>query len=138
MPSQNSFAAAQEFLRRQQIDGWAGLRFPRKQSTTESTSARQALDDTPCDPFHPGHGAPILLNHSIDAGQFASADIRRESYLSWPDLHAWLVKTTAGARTHRDGLRARPARCRRLSIVDAGTVEMVRALGGSMSFRRPT
>ena len=72
----------------------------------------------------PATGSPVLLNHSIDAGQFASLDIRRESYLSWQDLHAWLVKATAGVR--RIAMDYAPGgTLPAVSIVDAGTVEMV-------------
>ncbi|CAN5594003.1 M24 family metallopeptidase [soil metagenome] len=128
MASSHAFAAAQDFLRRQQIDGWLIYDFrgsnpllnqllPGKRWTT-----RRALL------FVPANGAPVLLNHSIDAGQFASVDVRRESYLSWQDLTAWLVRATAGAR--RVAMDYAPGgTLPAVSIVDAGTVEMVRALG---------
>lgn len=128
MSSHNTFAGAQEFLRRQQIDGWLVYDFrgnnpllnqllPGKRWTT-----RRAML------FIPANGAPVLLNHSIDANQFATVDIQRESYLSWPELHAWLVRTTAGAR--RVAMDYAPGgTLPAVSIVDAGTVEMVRALG---------
>lgn len=128
MASDSTFAAAQEFLRRQQIDGWLVYDFrgnnpllnqllPGKRWTT-----RRAIL------FIPANGSPVLLNHSIDASQFASVEVRRESYLSWPELHAWLVRNTAGAR--RIAMDYAPGgTLPAVSIVDAGTVEMVRALG---------
>ncbi|MBC8107647.1 MAG: aminopeptidase P family protein [Anaerolineae bacterium] len=128
MASDNTFAAAQAFLRRQQIDGWLVYDFrgnnpllnqllPGKRWTT-----RRAIL------FIPANGSPVLLNHSIDAGQFATVEVRRESYLSWPELYAWMVRATAGAR--RIAMDYAPGgTLPAVSIVDAGTVEMVRALG---------
>ena len=128
MSSTDTFALAQDFLRRQQIDGWLVYDFrgtnpvlnqllPGKRWTT-----RRAML------FIPANGPPVLLNHSIDAGQFANVEVQCESYLSWSDLHQWLVRQTAGARRvamdYAPG-GALPA----VSIVDAGTVELVRALG---------
>lgn len=74
----------------------------------------------------PARGEPTLLVHGLDAGQFASLSIRQQGYLGWRDLHAWLQKSLAG----RVAMEYAPgATLPVVSIVDAGTVELVRSVG---------
>jgi len=123
-----SFAAAQAYMRDQKIDGWLVYDFrgsnavlpqllPGKRWTT-----RRALL------FVPAAGEAVLLVHGIDQPQFRDVPVRQEAYLSWRDLIAWLANTTAGRA--RIAMEYSPGGILPVvSMVDAGTVELVRALG---------
>lgn len=122
------FKAVQEFMGEQKIDGWLVYDFrgnnpilarllPGKRWTTR----RAAL-------FIPATGQPVLLAHGIDEHQFDGVSVAREKYLSWNDLHAWLRSKLAGLQ--RVAMEyAAGATLPVVSIVDAGTVELVRAFG---------
>jgi len=123
-----SITAAQAYMRDQKIDGWLVYDFrgsnpilpqllPGKRWTT-----RRALL------FVPASGQAVLLVHGIDQPQFREAAVRQEVYLSWRDLIGWLASMAAGrgriAMEYSPGGML-PA----VSMADAGTVELVRALG---------
>ena len=73
-------------------------------------------------------GRPVLLHHGIDVNQFKKLSIDREAYLSWQDFREWLGGKLAGlsrvAMEYAAG-GSLPV----VSIVDAGTVELVRSFG---------
>jgi len=122
------FEAVQQFMGEQKIDGWLLYDFrgnnpvlaqllPGKRWTTR----RAVL-------FIPSTGQPTLLVHGIDEHQFDGVSVAREKYLSWNDLHAWLRSKLAGVQ--RVAMEYAPgATLPAVSIVDAGTVELVRAFG---------
>lgn len=124
----NAIAAAQTFMRQQHIDAWLVYDFrgnnpvlaqlvPGKRWTT-----RRALLLVPAD------GEPTLLAHGIDRAQFESATVKKEVYLSWRDLIAWLANHLEGRA--RVAMEYAPGGTLPVaSIVDAGTVELIRALG---------
>jgi Xaa-Pro aminopeptidase len=112
----------------QRIDGWLVYDFrgnnpvlaqllPGKRWTTR----RAAL-------FIPAVGEPVLLFHGIDNEQFKSVDVRGERYLSWRDFREWLAQQLCGcgrvAMEYVPGATLPVA-----SIVDAGTIELVRSFG---------
>jgi len=123
-----SWDAVQSFMRDKKIDGWLLYDFrgnnpilaqvlPGKRWTT-----RRAI-------LHvPATGEPVLLVHGIDEHQFDSVTVKREKFLSWRDLQDWLKRCLAGAKNvameYVPG-GALPV----VSIIDAGTVEMVRSIG---------
>ncbi len=122
------FDAVQQFMGEQKIDGWLVYDFrgnnpilarllPGKRWTTR----RAVL-------FIPATGQPVLLAHGIDEHQFDGVTVAREMYLSWNDLHTWLRSKLAGMQ--RVAMEYAPgATLPVVSIVDAGTVELVRAFG---------
>lgn len=80
----------------------------------------------------PASGDPRLLVHGIDASQFEHDHIEKDVYLAWPELRAWVaqVVATCGARVAMEYSPggALPV----VSQTDAGTVDLVRALGGEV------
>lgn len=80
----------------------------------------------------PAKGQPRLLVHGIDASQFQHDTIDRDVYLAWPELHAWIAQQIAssGSRVAMDYSPggALPV----VSQADAGTVDLVRGLGGEV------
>lgn len=118
----------QDYMRQQRIDGWLLYDFrgnnpifaqvlPGKRWTTR----RAAL-------FIPSTGQPVLIAHRIDEHQFKNLDVPIEWYLSWQDFRASLTKRMAdGGRVAMEYVPggALPV----VSIIDAGTLEMVRSMG---------
>lgn len=118
----------QDYLREQKIDGWLIYDFRGNNPVLAQllpgkrwTSRRAVL-------FVPAQGEAKLLVNPLDAGQYEGAPVARELYISWEQFRDWLAKQTAGkarvAMEYAPG-GALPV----VSVVDAGTVELVRALG---------
>jgi Xaa-Pro aminopeptidase len=123
-----SLAAAQAYMREQKIDGWLVYDFrgsnavlPQLLPGKRWTTRRAVL-------FVPPEGEPVLLVHGIDKAQFHAVPVRQDAYLSWRDLIGWLANTTAGRA--RIAMEYSPGGILPVvSLVDAGTVELIRALG---------
>jgi Xaa-Pro aminopeptidase len=85
--------------------------------------------------FIPGKGTPRLLVHHIDAAQFegthAPPGVALDKYLTWQEMHAWLARHVGGRRVAMEYApgNALPV----VSVTDAGTVELVRALGAEVA-----
>ncbi|MFN0137528.1 MAG: M24 family metallopeptidase [Phycisphaerae bacterium] len=121
-----NFEQVQQYMQRERIDSWLVYDFrgnnpifaqliPGRRNTTR----RVVL-------HIPARGEPTLLVHGLDAGQFSSLAINKQNYLGWRDLHAWLQTSLAG----RVAMEYAPgATLPVVSIVDAGTVELVRSVG---------
>lgn len=78
--------------------------------------------------FIPATGQATLLVHGIDEHQFDGVWVALEKYLSWNDLFDWLHTKLAGMQ--RVAMEYAPgATLPAVSIVDAGTVELIRAFG---------
>jgi Xaa-Pro dipeptidase len=129
-----SLDAIQSSMREQRIDGWLIHDFrgsspilPRLVPGKRWTTRRAAL-------FIPAHGEPRLLAHAIDEAQFALAPVNVDRYLGWRDLHTWLGGTVAAAgASGRIAMDYAPgAALPAVSHADAGTVELVRALGAEV------
>jgi Xaa-Pro aminopeptidase len=123
-----SIPAAQAYMREQKIDGWLIYDFRGSNSVLPQLLPGKRWTTRRALLFVPATGAPVLLVHSIDQPQFEKTQVRREVYLSWRDLIACLANITTGrARLAMEyspgGLL--PA----VSMADAGTVELVRAMG---------
>lgn len=92
----------------------------------------------------PQRGEPVLLSHHIDRGAFEGArlagsvaPLRIDGYLTWGELHAWIAARVAEAGAMNGGPRlameyAPGGSLPVVSVVDAGTVELVRALGAEV------
>ncbi len=115
----------------ERIDGWLLYDFrgnnpifaqllPGKRSTT-----RRAFL------FVPARGEPAMLVNPLDAHFFAGAGVELQQYIGWRDLHAWLAgRLAAGGRIAMEYSpgNALPV----VSIVDAGTVDLVRSFGAEV------
>ena len=120
----------QEALRRAGVDGWLFYDHHHRDPIAyrvlgldpESFVSRRWF----C--FVPAHGEPRKLVHRIEAGKLdAVAGVRRE-YSSWQELEAGLAAMLGGA--NRVAMQYSPRNAiMYVSMVDAGTVELVRALG---------
>ncbi|MGH7180124.1 MAG: M24 family metallopeptidase, partial [Tepidisphaeraceae bacterium] len=76
----------------------------------------------------PGTGAPELLVQGLDANQFVGSEFPRHVYLGWQDFADYLKSKLAGRR--RIAMEYVPGGALPVvSIVDAGTIELVRSLG---------
>ena len=84
----------------------------------------------------PAKGEPVLLSHGIDRGSFegatllSGAPVKIDGYLTWQELWAWV-----SARIAEGGGQVAMEYSPRgelpvVGVVDAGTVEMVRDIGG--------
>jgi Xaa-Pro dipeptidase len=124
----SNIAGVQAFMRDQRIDGWLVYDFrgnntvfsqllPGKRSTT-----RRAVM------FIPAVGEPELLLNPLDADQFAKLPYKRTLFVKWQEFHANLERFVAGRG--RIAMEYAPGGSMPVSsVVDAGTVEMVRAKG---------
>ncbi len=76
----------------------------------------------------PAHGDPVKIVHRIEPRVLDSLPGRALAYSTWQELHAHLKATLSGAR--RVAMQYSPnAALPAVSMVDAGTVELVRSLG---------
>ncbi|CAN5836062.1 M24 family metallopeptidase [soil metagenome] len=129
-------AALQTFMQSRGIDAWVlwdfrgsnpilAQLFPavtaQGAATKRWTTRRSAI-------IIPRRGPTIALVHSIDASQFERDPFAKHVYLTWQELHARLKAELAGCAAvamEYSPLAELPA----VSFVDAGAVELVRALG---------
>lgn len=118
----------QPYMREQRIDAWLLYDFRGNNPIFGSlltgrrwTTRRAAL-------LIPAVGTPVLLGHSIDHNQFAGVPVAFDTYLTWGDFREWLARRLAGCT--RVAMEYAPGGALPVvSIVDAGTVELVRSLG---------
>lgn len=76
----------------------------------------------------PAQGSPTLISSFIDAGQFAALPCSRQVYITYEELIARLRGVLSGTR--RVAMEYVPGgQLPAVSVVDAGTVELVRSLG---------
>lgn len=120
--------AIQQFMTARQIDAWLIHDFRGNNPVLAQvlpgrrwTTRRAAL-------LIRARSEPVLLAHTIDAEQFKGAGVCVEQYLRWQDYREWLARSLAGesrvAMEYSAGCML-PV----MSIVDAGTVELVRSFG---------
>ncbi len=76
----------------------------------------------------PAYGEPRKLVHRIEAGKLDALPGAKREYSSWQELEAGLAAMLGGANTVAMQYSPRNA-IMYVSMVDAGTVELVRALG---------
>ncbi len=76
----------------------------------------------------PTHGDPVKLVSKVEAGKLDALPGAKREYLSWRELHASLKQLLGPAR--RVAMQYSPqANIPYVSIVDGGTVDLVRSLG---------
>lgn len=81
--------------------------------------------------FIPAAGEPVKLTHRVEPGKLAALPGRQEHYLPWTELHERLRRILEGRRKvamQYSPLNAIPY----VSLVDAGTVELVRSCGAEV------
>jgi Xaa-Pro dipeptidase len=118
-------------MRRHGIDGWLVYDFRGSNPVLAQLLPGKRFLTRRVMLFIPATGEPELLVHGIDASQFASAPIKTHLYLSWQELHAWIkvrMSTMPRVAMEYSPKGAIPV----ASMVDAGTVELVRAFGGEV------
>ncbi len=121
-------ASVQAFMRQHRLDGWLLYDFRGNNAVFAQLLAGQRWTTRRVLLYVPASGPARLLVHAIDAPQFAGLEIQRDTYLSWQDLLAWLTRIVPSAG--RVAMEYVPGGILPVvSIVDAGTVELVRALG---------
>ena len=78
--------------------------------------------------FVPAHGEPQKLVHRIESGKLDAVPGRRHEYSSWQELEASLQTMLEGATKIAMQYSPRNA-IMYVSMVDAGTIELLRAMG---------
>jgi Xaa-Pro aminopeptidase len=115
-------------MRRERIDGWLIYDFRGTNTVFGQLITGKRFTTRRLFLFVPSAGEPTLFVHGIDASQFHDVKLRKEVYLTWRDLSAWLGRTLSGAG--RVAMEYAPGNTLPVvSIVDAGTVELVRSVG---------
>lgn len=119
----------QDHLRQLKIDAWLVHDFRGNNAVLRSTPPRPVLDDwPPVLPVRSRQGLWCIAAHFIDKDQFHGTDIQPDIYMSWPEYRAWLANNFEGKS--RIAMEYSPgAMLPVVSVVDAGTVELVRSLG---------
>lgn len=125
-----NLSALQFFMRESRIDAWLLYDFRGNNSVLAQLLPGKRWTTRRVFALVPAEGDPVVLAHGIDFSMFASlpAGVRRERYLSWQDMRAWLAKSLEGkgrvAMEYAPGCTL-PV----VSMADAGTVELVRSMG---------
>ena len=124
----SQFETVRHYMGEQKIDGWLVYDFRGNNSILAQLLPGKRWTTRRAVFWIPAVGDPTLLVHGIDERQFDGVSVAREKYLSWNDLHAWLRTKLAGMQ--RVAMEYAPGGTLPVvSIVDAGTVELVRSFG---------
>ncbi|MGQ0627624.1 MAG: M24 family metallopeptidase, partial [Phycisphaerales bacterium] len=127
----------QSFMAEHRIDGWLVWDFrqnnqvinrllPGPPGAKRWTTRRTAF-------YIPATGTPALLVNALDALQYPDPEkwgITRETFISWRDLHEWLGPRVGGRRIAME--YSAGAALPVVSVVDAGTVELIRSMGAEV------
>jgi Xaa-Pro dipeptidase len=127
------FHAVQAFMKSQQIDGWLVADFRNSNAVlsrvldaggTKLHLTRRVYWLLPCE------GEPMTLCSAIDHATFAALKHPVKTYVSWGQLHEKLRGMLASLPGRRLAMEY-SAGCSlpTIGIVDAGTIELVRAMG---------
>lgn len=122
----------QSFLREQRIDAWLLYDFRGSNNVFSQLLGGKSRHTTRRAFLHvPRDGQPTLLHHGIDGPAYADVTLAKVVYLTWGEMHAWLAGALAeGGRVAME--YAPGCTLPVVSMVDAGTVELVRALGAEV------
>lgn len=116
-------------LRTQGIDAWLVHDFRGCNPTLSLLLPGKRTTTRRCMLLITAQGGATLLCQGLDANQFEHlSGVQRETYTSWRDMQQWLGSRLSGCK--RVAMEYAPG-CTLpvVSIVDAGTVELVRSLG---------
>lgn len=121
----------QAYMKQQGVGAWLVYDFrgsnpilPQLLGGKRWTTRRAAL-------WIPQSGAPVLKHHGIDGPSFANVELKKETYLSWNEWHAWL-KSLAGSGQKIAMEYSPQCALPAASFADAGTVELVRSFGAEV------
>ncbi len=118
----------QSFMRERGIDAWLIYDFRASNAVLARVLPGKRWTTRRVYLWIPAQGEPHVLAHHIDASQFESGPVAVTRYLAWPEIRTWLAARTSGLT--RVAMEYAPG-CTLpvVSMVDAGTIEMVRSLG---------
>jgi Xaa-Pro aminopeptidase len=120
----------QAALREEGVDAWLFCDFHHRDPMAYTILGLDASSLTTRRWFYlvPAEGEPVRLAHRVEPGKLASLPGRQEHYLSWKELHERLRTMVAGRS--RVAMQYSPLNnIPYVSVVDAGTVELVRSFG---------
>jgi Xaa-Pro aminopeptidase len=125
------FAAAQDLMASREIDAWLVHDFRGSNPTLRSLLGTVGSTTRRVTMIIPARGEPRVLCHELDHLALEAAARRGigvERHVTWPERDAWLDRALRGLK--RVAMEYSP-RCELpvVGIVDAGTVESVRARG---------
>lgn len=123
-----NFHDAQHFMRDRKIDAWLVHDFRGSNSVLAQLLPGKRFLTRRCALLVPAHGEAVILSSFIDASSFRNAGVKVDQYVSWPEYHGWL--RTRLSQFQRVAMEYAPG-CTLpvVSMVDAGTVEFIRAAG---------
>lgn len=118
----------QSFMRERGIDAWLIYDFRGSNAVLARVLPGKRWTTRRVYVWIPAQGEPRVLAHHIDASQFENGPVAVTRYLAWPEIRTWLAEKTSGLT--RVAMEYAPG-CTLpvVSMVDAGTIEMVRSLG---------
>src|SRR5436190_383485 len=123
--------AVQSFMLEHAIDGWLIHDFRGNNPVLAQVLPGKRWTTRRVEMFIPCRGEPVVLAHFIDADQFKSCGVRCEKYLRWQEYREWLAARASSAG--RIAVEYSPGSMLPvMSIVDAGTVELMRSLGAEV------
>lgn len=125
-----TFPPIQSFLRDHGIDAWFIYDFRGSNPVAAQLLGGPRWTTRRLGLLIPASGPAQLAVHRIDAPQFAGIDpsMHQTVYLTWQDWQAWVRSNLAGAK--RVAMEYSPmGDLPAVSVVDAGTVDFVRAAG---------
>jgi len=123
-------ARIQKELARAGVDGWLLYDFRNRDAIAYHVLGLDFGKFTTRRWFYwvPAHGEPVKLVSKVEAGKLDSLPGAKRLYLSWRELHAGLKAALGGAK--RVAMQFSPsANIPYVSIVDGGTIDLVRSLG---------
>jgi Xaa-Pro aminopeptidase len=119
---------ARKFMTQSGIDAWLLYDFRGSNPVLWHVLGAKKHTTRRCALLIPREGQPRLLAHAIDVDVLADFNIPITRYVAWPQLHSTLREMLAGCS--RLAMEYSPgAAIPIVSFVDAGTIELIRALG---------
>lgn len=121
----------QAHMRQESIDGWLLYDFRGNNPVLAELLPGQRWTTRRVLMFIPAEGEPVVLAHTIDLPQFLRLGVKTESYVTWQEFGEWIgAIVRRGRRLAMEYVQggALPV----VSLIDAGTVELVRSLGADV------
>ena len=123
-------AAIQQALRKAAFDGWLFCDFHNRDLMAYKILGLDENAHTSRRWFYfvPSEGQPVKLAHKVEAGKLESLPGEQQHYLPYTELHEKLAAILAGSK--QVAMQYSPMNnIPYVSVVDAGTVELVRSFG---------
>lgn len=124
------FADAQRFMADQRIDAWLVYDFRNSNPLTARLLGKKLHLTRRVWWILPQNGVPTVLCSVIDESSFVAAGIPVTTYVGWQDMQVKVAAMVGGIGGRRIAMEYSPGGALPTAgVVDAGTVEFVRALG---------